>query len=302
MRLYFKTPYYKNSDFMAHLVEHCIVSPEKNNLSQIVLSAWLDGSLHGEHTCITYDNGVLEQDVFSLINKTITEDIVMYENKIFDEEFGDVSYITRVFEKYNKKYYSPDWTGRQQIYTISEIQEYHKKHIIQWEYVIIDENTWDHKKHNIENVVNVTYNTLPHITYDVIYLEGKKNYILCSELKNYTDIVYYYFLYDMIKTRDCYRKRHILESYYHYGPSDLYTTQECIIRIDVNTDIDVDELFFIEQKKYFIQKIKNKNYAVLEVLSLLYLHQEYNEQEVYKCINDINFSWYKNIINHIKNL
>lgn len=302
MRIYFKTPYYKNSDFMAHLVEHCILSPEKNNISQMVLAAWLDGSLHWEYTYITYDNWVSQQDVFSLINKNITTDTVEYENKIFDEEFGDVPYITRVFEKCNKKYYSNDWTWRQQVYTMDEIQEYQKKYIIQWEYVIIDENTGEHKENNIKNIVDIACTTLPHITYDVVYLEGKKNYILRSDLVNYTDIIYYYFLYDMIKAWDCYKKRYIVESYYHYGPSDLYTTKHCIIRIDVNTDIDVNELFFIEQKKYFIQKIKNKNYAILEALSLLYLHQQYNEQDVYKCINDINFSWYQSIMNHIKNL
>lgn len=301
MKLFFKTPYYKNSNFIAHLVEHCILHPSKNDVEQWVLTTRLTWSLHWEFSYITYDSFISKEKISTLIYKPITQDIIDYEYKIFEEEFGSVNYVMRVLEKLAKGFFWDSRTGRQQKYEIEEIKAYHEKHYINWEYVLINDDGVL-IEHNIQNIINLEQFTISPINYELIYLEWQKNLILYSSLNSYIDTLYYFFLYDVIKSRDTYKKRFDLESYYYHSPSDLYTSNHCVIRISPHTALDVTEDFFNSQKAYFINHLKDNWYSQLHAQSLLYLRQKYDIELAVSMIENISYSSYKEILDNIKKL
>lgn len=41
MRLYYKAPFYDNTDFMGHLIEHAILYPDPHNKEQCGLKPWV---------------------------------------------------------------------------------------------------------------------------------------------------------------------------------------------------------------------------------------------------------------------
>jgi bisphosphoglycerate-dependent phosphoglycerate mutase len=60
---------------------------------------------------------------------------------IFAEEFGDLSYSVRAFEKYYQLLHGKSRSGRQQTYTQEEINSYHRSYIQQASYVIAHPDT-----------------------------------------------------------------------------------------------------------------------------------------------------------------
>mgnify|MGYP000876476231 CR=1 FL=1 len=152
-------------------MEHCILHPDKNNIQNCVLAPWIDGSLYPEYMVISFDEYADQKDLFSFINKEITQEVVDYEYKIFEEEFGNSNYYKRVHEKFLKKIYSPQWTRKPSLYTLEEVQSYHKQYIKNGEYIITHHNKII--SHNIKSVspLSLAENLVPKIDYHLIYLE-----------------------------------------------------------------------------------------------------------------------------------
>ncbi len=88
----------------------------------------------------------------------------------------------------------------------------------------------------------------------------------------------------MIKSWDSYKKRYELESYFTAPPSTYANNKDCILVISHSTVLDMSEIFFTEQKKYFIKAIRNSDYMVLPITALLFHHQEYDLEKVVQFI------------------
>jgi hypothetical protein len=289
---------------MAHLVEHCVLHPDKRDNFHVSIAPWISGTLHGEHTYIQFESHVSSKKVLDILKKDMLQKNIDYEYRVFDEEFWDVRYDVRVFEKFAKQLLWEDWSWRQTKYSLAEIKKYHKTYYQKWEYVLIDDDKNIVVEHNI---VSNSIKTVPalqksKIIYTVLYLEGEKNYILHTQSTSYADILYFYFLYDVIKARDNYKKRYVLDSYYYHGPADMYTSQYCALRVNPHTTLDITKKFFDGQKKYFIQWLMINNYVWISALSLLYFHQQYDQQKSIDFISSISFENFIDIITNIKKL
>lgn len=300
MKIYVKSPFYKNSDFMAHLVEHCALHPNKDDIEQCVLKSRASWWLSGEHTHFDFDDFIDYKKILALIHKPITQDMIDYEMNIFQEEFGSVGYIIRLYEKLMQSYFGTDRSWRQQKYSLEEVQQYRDEHYKH--YIIIDDTKDVIVEHNITNLQTLNTIVLPDLTVSLVYLEGEKNNILSSPLHNFTDLIIFYFIYDVIKSRDRHKKRYILESYYSHRPSDMYTSTHCIIRISPHTALDISPERFELQKDYFLKELEHNQYMTLEALSILYCRQEYNKELAKKIIDWIWYEYLINIIEQIKNL
>lgn len=173
MKIYFKAPYYKDSNFMGHLVEHCILHPDKTIITQCILKPWTSGALSGEHMYITFDNYVDQKDIFEMLNKPITQKMIDYEYKIFEEEFGNMSYIIRLLEKLSKVHYGDHRSQKPTLYSLEEVQVYHKKYIQDGEYVIVDGDVPKILSHNVpvDSLSPISEIIFPNIEYSLMLLQ-----------------------------------------------------------------------------------------------------------------------------------
>lgn len=115
-------------------------------------------------------------------------------------------------------------------------------------------------------------------------------------------MVYFYFLYDLIKSWDSYSKRYILESYYTHSPSDYYSTGLSGIRISPHCNLDMTEDFFQFQKQYFLRELQKGSYQSIIAISMLFNNQKYELDKASTLIESIQFADYQNIIQNIKNI
>lgn len=303
-KVYFKVPFYDNSDFMGHLVEHVILHPDKAILEQCALSPRIWGSLSGERIWIDFEYLDDKETILKMLYRQITQDTIDYEYKIFNEEFGWLSYVNRVLEKCNTLLYSDNRSKKPRLFTLEEVQKYHNTYIKNGNYVLQDTTSKTIIEHNYDLKLLKSNNLywMPNISYDLVYLEWQKNYILYCESSNSSSLVFFYFLYDIIKSRDIYRKRYQLESYYTHSPSDYYSIDCCVIRISPHCALDITEEFFNSQKKYFLKQLRENWYPSLEIVSMLYYDELYNHDEWYNLIQSIDFKYYMTIVQEIKNL
>lgn len=193
-----------------------MIHPNKDDVAQSFLATQISGTLSGERTWIDFENIEDKDTVFAMARKPITQEIVDYEYAIFNEEFGNIRYGGRVIEKHNKSVYGDSRSKKPRPFSLEEIQTYHDRHIREGKYVLLDEHTntivehnFDDKELSIKDVYGI-----PAITYSLLYLEGQKNFILQSPSCDSNTLVYLYFLYEMIESRDSFHKRYQLESYY----------------------------------------------------------------------------------------
>ena len=107
MKLYLHTPYYKNSNFMAHLCEHLALHPRSADLDEYMLRYYDGGGwLHGEYTYLKFRlQSTLEQNLDTIQNPHITQKVVNYEMDIFAEEFGERWYLLRLIDKVRQQVY-----------------------------------------------------------------------------------------------------------------------------------------------------------------------------------------------------
>lgn len=119
-------------------------------------------------------NHIEDKDIiFQLLHKPITQQIVDYEYKIFNEEFGSINYINRVLEKCNKLFLSDDRSNKPKQFSLQEINLYHKTYIIEGKYVLINDNTNEIVDHNFnESKLQTLEQYMPPILeYHIVYLE-----------------------------------------------------------------------------------------------------------------------------------
>ncbi|HMY80806.1 MAG TPA: hypothetical protein PLW93_01010 [Candidatus Absconditabacterales bacterium] len=304
MKLYYKVPFYDNSDFMGHLIEHVILYPDQNNVKQCGITPRVSGSLQGERTRIDFDHLEDKKVIFDLLHKPISQKVVDYEYKIFNEEFAGISYVSRVLEKCNKMFLGEERSKKPRPFSLDEIQAYHDKHIIQGNYVLIDNDTNKVIEHNFNEskLQKLDLYSIPELEYHLVYLEGQKNYIVIHKGSQVNALVFLYFLYDVIKAWDFYSKRYTLESYYTHGPSDYYSTGVCGMRISPHCNLDITEDFFNFQKNYFLRELIVNKYPSIIAFSMLFNNQKYELNKALELIESMQFSDYITIIGNIKNI
>ncbi len=304
MKLYYKVPFYDNSDFMGHLIEHCIIHPDKNNINQCGLAPRIGGSLSWEKTRIEFDHLEDKQIIFDMIHRPITQEIVDYEYRIFNEEFWSIGYISRLLEKCNKLFLGDDRSKKPRPFTLEEIQTYHQHHIVNGNYILMDEDTNQIVEHNFDEdtLIPLDRYTKPALEYHLVYLEGQKNLIIAHRWSDVNALVYFFCIYDIIKSWDSYTKRYQLDSYYTYSPSDYYTTGLCWIRISPHCSLDITQEYFEFQKNYFLRELRTNGYPSIIISSMLFNNQLYELEKSLDLINSISYDEFIDIIQNIKNI
>lgn len=139
MRIAFHTPFYKNSDFMGHMAEHCVMHPRRNNPLYNAYVVWVMGFLRREMSYFEYYSDMASDDIKHMILTPFSQEVVNYEKIIFQEEFGSIDYVNRVFEKLAQELLDPMRSAKPVDYAFKEITQYHEDCYIHGKYVIFDD-------------------------------------------------------------------------------------------------------------------------------------------------------------------
>ena len=139
MKIAFLTPFYKHSDFMAHMSEHCAIHPRWENRKYDAYTMWIDATQRVEVSFFEYESIVSREDIKKILFAPLSQKVVEYEYSIFQEEFGSVNYINRVFEKFYQEIIDPQRSTKPVTYPLKEIQKYFDEHYKHGRYIIFDE-------------------------------------------------------------------------------------------------------------------------------------------------------------------
>ncbi len=288
---------------MAHMVEHLLLHPrDVNDIDDYMYRSNIDWYSQSEHIYFVYDEFIMDQNKIKSVLNTdnITQEIIDYEYSIFEEEFGNRSYILRLMDKCAQAKYWVDWSSKPVKYTIDEIKQYIDKYIINGQYIYY----YSHDDKIIDT--NIKYDNFAcrswysSLDYEMVLLQWSKNHIFTKKIESIYDFVLQEFISKIFTQYDLYQKRYILGSYY-YTPSTMFSNSEYIaIRNSTDNILSISEVFFDSFKKYYINLIRDNQFEITNIDWLMYTSQYAPKQEMIKYIWNIPYGYIKNLIEMIK--
>ncbi|MEA3304495.1 MAG: hypothetical protein U9Q15_01895 [Patescibacteria group bacterium] len=95
MKLILPTPWYRNSKYVPHLIEHCVLHPKDLSLQDCFLYASdIDASTNGVFTGYHFPY-LKEENIEILIDsllQKISPEVIDYEKFVLEDELDDISY------------------------------------------------------------------------------------------------------------------------------------------------------------------------------------------------------------------
>lgn len=303
MRLYYKTPWYKNSSFMAHMVEHILLHPNNvDDLDTYMYRSNIDWYSSSEHIYFVYDEFLMDENRLknTLNMSTVTQEMIDYEYSIFEEEFGSRSYILRFIDKFYQNKYGADWSSKPVKYTVDEIKDYINKYIINGQHAFFDRNNDKLCSTNIKyDLVNCA-ESYPKFTYEMILLQWSKNHTFYKKIESVYDFILQSFVSKLFTEYDLYQKRYILWSYYHSPCTSFNNSEYIVLRNSTDNISDVSNDFFESFKKYYIDLVNNNQFEANNLSWIAYASEYTSKEEIAKYIQNISYSYIKNLVEMIE--
>ena len=302
MKLYYKTPRYKNSNFMAHMVEHLVLHPEDaSDTDRYVYLSNIDGYSASDYIYFVYDEFSIDEEfIKTIISRNITQDLMDYEYAIFEEEFGERGYVKRLVDKLYQMIYWNDRSSKPVKYEVDEVKEYIDKNIMDGKTIYYDNYNFKIVKTNIDYKIIDFDGSYWEILYKMILLEWSKNHIFYKRIDNTYDFVLLDFINDLFSSYDLYQKRYNLWSYYHSNTTYLVNCDYVGIRAGVNAICDVSEKYFDSYKKYAINGVNNGTYEINNIYGIMYIGQYVEKDNIIKYIENLPYSYIKNLVEMIE--
>ncbi|PID86264.1 hypothetical protein CSB08_01220 [Candidatus Gracilibacteria bacterium] len=256
--IFIKTPLYKNSNYIAHIIEHCAI-PKSNNPKEYFKNYIFSGENYIYYTNFfvnTKSEKILNNFIKNLI-KPIDKKTIEYEKKVIKDELVSLNYEKKVINKIGKKIYNNE-IKYSQVTRIGykEIQNYHKKYYNLNNILVLE-------KSKIEKDIKIGNYKFKKV-FDLKSKEGKeKVFLLNFEIQNFFITN---FIAEVLEDYLYYYNRHKLGIYYS---NKIFVGEfENIIFLSVSkTDIEK----FLEIPKDFIKnfiKYKMENFGKIDFTEL----------------------------------
>jgi predicted Zn-dependent peptidase len=99
--IFVKTPLYKNSNFVPHLVEHCMLPKVTNPKEYFEISNFFGNNYtyYSDFTLKTDKEDVLNNFLNKILTETIDEKRINYERKVIKSEISKLSFRKQVINK-----------------------------------------------------------------------------------------------------------------------------------------------------------------------------------------------------------
>ncbi|MDR0650393.1 MAG: hypothetical protein LBG59_03100 [Candidatus Peribacteria bacterium] len=99
MRIYIKTPLFRNSQAVPQLVEHCIGHNVWLLADFFEYAYGVEKEHSPEYTMFEYDDRIPYPDAMKKLLYPLQKKAFLYEKKILQEEMGDTSYDQKIYEQ-----------------------------------------------------------------------------------------------------------------------------------------------------------------------------------------------------------
>lgn len=303
MKLYLHTPYYKNSNFMAHLCEHLVLHPSNSDIDQYIMRYYdSDGSLHGEHTSISFSGAEqYKQHLDTIFNPSINRKVVDYEMDIFAEEFGERGYFLRLIDKIRQQAYGKKYTSQPKKYSLSEISEYHNQWYRTWNWAAWNTDSHEIIDHNISDIKPITISELPTYKYQEVLLEWLRNHVWIIPHRSITDVVVTDIIEDIFTTRDTYQKRYCLGSYYTQWATSAFDDSYVLLNFSAHTRHNITPEYVQSYKTHVKKLIYSEGYRTSRVPIGLVCKQEHITQDnIVQLLDMISYDYLKQIMDQME--
>jgi hypothetical protein len=286
MYIFVKTPLYKRSKYVPHIVEHCILSNNKKYSEYINnnYDAWWVTFCWYTKFYIPWKNRYKTLKEF--LNPIDIKKINL-ESEIIDDEVEYENNSQWLFEKIWKKIYwksfRNNWKSKT---TQKEIIDYHRKYYKEENIVVCDD------KYNIlsqsikiEKIKKTkVINTLQSFNLKHNKTEFKVFYI---EYKSFKDFYKFKFIEIYINTILNYHFSSIDPKYYFECELFDILWEYLILAIPQSIPFNISQEDFKCYKKYFIKNLNKADYKLRSIISFLLVWKKTDNKEISQFINNI---------------
>lgn len=299
MRVYIKTPFYKNNKYLSHLLEHCVLFSDKIS-DFLYIYKDIEAYTSTGYTVFEFNNFLWWKSVVKRIQQSIIPHNIDLQKNIIKYEYEDGwTYGQKLYEKVLQKVMKNKKIATTTIPKISneEIESYHKQWYQEKNMLIFDEesktilNRWLGKKAKKDPKIIkkhlIEYSTIAYQkdNYDLIFTRYHSPY----------DILFLDFFESLVNASICYNTT-INWAFYEDLIDISLTNDMYILTIDKGTlPKKISKDFFLAFKKYFIEEIGNGKMRSFIPNILMFTgyfisidqHQKYIETIEIKSIEDV---------------
>ena len=140
--IYIKTPLYKNSNYISHLIEHLILSNTKDSDTYFQNKKFSGNSYtyYIQFKLDTTDIDTVKNFIkYNILNPDF--DNLKYEQQVLKDELSNKKHFNELIHKIWKKLYSPNFKySKVQQLSKKEIMEYHKNNFVEKNMVILPDD------------------------------------------------------------------------------------------------------------------------------------------------------------------
>ena len=257
MRIYIRTPLVNKSKMIPHTVEHCAGNVCWNVSDFFDFSRWLDWEISIDYTCFIPDKWVKYEDVLEKIFQPIEKKKVNYEHKVLKEELSEPSYAQKLSEKILKKFVDPEIsTNHYKSISWEEAKEYHEKYYKLENVIVVDEEK-DYKvifkwfspeKKKCRNLEKRK---------EKFRYKGNKYILYFFKSYNAEEYRKMFFCYELIDSYLYFMNRLNKQQYYPLINYFFQNTYAYYILVEDTDYSRLDQDFFEQWKKYFLNMLKN---------------------------------------------
>lgn len=283
MYVFIKTPLYKNSKYLPHLVEHCILTNNQQYseyISTMYDNRWVTFCGYTKF----YIPSQSKDTILQKLQNPITRETIEQERKIIKDELSYTSNTYDIFEKIGKKLYGKTFKNNDvSKVTYTEIKTYHKKWYTSENIIICDDN-YNIISSPTKLAKQSTKNLIQSFT---IKQDTTKYQVFSTKFLSFKDFYTFKFLEILVNSK----------LNYHFSQKDPKSSFEVelfdileeylVLAIPQTINISITDKELITFKKYFFQNLDKEDYKLWIILSNLLLGQKIKKSDIKKHINSI---------------
>ncbi len=287
MKILIKTPLYKNSKYIPHLVEHSIFHNTNQNFKTYLnLQYPISAVTETGYTEFSLPKTI---DAENFLKNNILQEIVLQtvktEKKIISDENRDTSYrqdlLIKIWQKlYNKNFSLSRWYNT----NFKEISWYRNKYYKNWNIIICDDNynqiTLFQQQIKTENLKSIETNFQISLNYEKYNIYSKSFW----SRKDFYLMKFIETLISIYLARD----NTINQHNYFYEDEWFFIIDEYLaLSLPDKTKINITQDMIKQSKQYFKKAIKNNEFLFWKILTQLYFGKKIQQTDIIKYIDTI---------------
>lgn len=279
MKIFIKTELYKNSKYLPHLLEHCIwdaKNPENyfKTISKNFLTCFNDYIL-----IETVEKNI--EKIKEIIFKIPDKNKINFEKKVLKDELTETYFKKKIENKIWKILFWKDLNLiKNQKVSFEEVLDYHKKKFKK-ENIIFTTDDFEILEDNF--IFEEKFSKKLDFKEKSFYLKVDKIpcFVYVKKFENYLDYFLFFFLEYFYENLFSYQIR--FQEWFYFYEHDFYSFRLYDTNIFFITceNLDFEEEFFIQSKKYFLEYLK-ENFKKANIICKMIYWQKPDFTEVEK--------------------